>query len=596
MEYLDFAITIERGTGREYPLGVRSPAGEATTTLAFPFDDLALDSRLKDVQIALLRSGGLRRQMLSPEEQGVRDFGRLLFDALMRDDVRSLYDRSQQQATEQERGLRLQLRIQAPELAALPWEFLFDERNGEYVCLSRNTPVIRAQERMQPALPLTVKPPLRILCMVVSPRDREQLDVAREKQRIEEATKTLQAQGRVELVWLDGQTKDDLQQAMWRGPWHVFHFVGHGGFDQNLGEGLIVLADAEGRSDMLTATDLSRLLGDQRSLRLVLLNACEGARGDVRDVFSSTAMILSRRGIPAVLAMQYAITDRAAVEFARVFYRALTYGMPVDEATAEARKAVSLAVTNSFEWGTPVLFMNATGGALFELPAQKEAPTQAPPPVPESEPNPAPVAQGSAIKAVRTLPPEYDQFYRFWAINSTLGWLLGTLVSARILSTIPSEMLVLAYLLAGATVAALISLLQLVVLRRFVGAFDPWVVAGAIGGGASGVLIAILGTYVDSVFMWSQVLVGAVTGLVIGLAQWVVMQRGGYKATYWIFASLAAWTIAQTILSAISDASSDQLPELVVLSLGGLIGGLAYALLTAVAMRSIVRDRLIAPS
>jgi hypothetical protein len=307
-------------------------------------------------------------------------------------------------------------------------------------------------------------------------------------------------------------------------------------------------------------------------------------------------MILSRRGIPAVLAMQYAITDRAAVEFARVFYRALTYGLPVDEATTEARKAVSLAVSNSFEWGTPVLFMNATGGALFELPAQKEVPAQAPAPVLESEPGPEAVAQGPAIGTVRSLPPRYDQFYLFWAINSTLGWLLGTLLSTRILSTIPSEMQVLAYLLAGATVAALIGLLQLVVLRRFVGGFDPWVVAGAIGGGASGVLVVILGTYVDSVFMWSQVLVGAVTGLVIGLAQWVVMQRSGYKAAYWVFASLAAWTIAQTILSAISEALNEQLPELVILALGGLAGGLAYALLTAVAMRSIVRDRLIAPS
>jgi hypothetical protein len=31
------------------------------------------------------------------------------------------------------------VRIQSPELAALPWEFLYDTHQAEYVCLSRTT-------------------------------------------------------------------------------------------------------------------------------------------------------------------------------------------------------------------------------------------------------------------------------------------------------------------------------------------------------------------------------------------------------------------------------------------------------------------------
>jgi hypothetical protein len=84
LAYLDFELEIGPGSGREYPVAViRSPAGEARETMRFPFDELALENRLKDLQIGLLRSGGKRRQMLSSEQQAVQDFGRALLDALL---------------------------------------------------------------------------------------------------------------------------------------------------------------------------------------------------------------------------------------------------------------------------------------------------------------------------------------------------------------------------------------------------------------------------------------------------------------------------------------------------------------------------------
>jgi hypothetical protein len=64
--------------------------------------------------------------VLSAEEQAVQDFGRDLFDALLSGEIRSRYDVSLQEAKRQGKGLRLKLRIQPPQLAALPWEFLYD--------------------------------------------------------------------------------------------------------------------------------------------------------------------------------------------------------------------------------------------------------------------------------------------------------------------------------------------------------------------------------------------------------------------------------------------------------------------------------------
>jgi formylglycine-generating enzyme required for sulfatase activity len=377
--YLDFEIQVGPGRGRDYPVVVvRSPAGEAQETMHFPFDRIELDNRLKDLQIALLRSGGARRLALSSEEQAVQGFGQALFDALLTGEVRSRYDVSRSKAAQQDAGLRIRLRIQPPELAALPWEYLYDPRLAKYICLSRNTPLVRYLELSQPIQPLAVTPPLSILGMVASPRDLPRLNVEREKQRVERAIQDLQAQGRVTLTWLAGQTWRDLQEVMWQGPWHIFHFIGHGGFDKAADEGYIALADQEGETERLGATKLGGLLADHNPLRLALLNSCEGARGGAQDVFSSTAAILVRQGLPAVLAMQYGITDGAAIEFSRSFYKALSAGLPVDTAVAEARKAISLSAPNTVEWGTPVLYMRAPDGVLFNLP--KPAPEATRPP------------------------------------------------------------------------------------------------------------------------------------------------------------------------------------------------------------------------
>ncbi len=432
--YLDFELGIGPGRGREYPVAViHSPAGTARATMRFPFEELALENRLLSLQNALLRSGGRRRVALSDEERAVQDFGRALFDALLSGEIRSRYDASLREARRQDKGLRLKLRILPPELSALPWEFMYDPRQREYVCLARWTPIVRYPESPHPICPLSVTPPLRILGMVASPCDQRLLDVEQEQQRVGQAIRGLQARGLVELEWLAGQTWRHLQQAMWSGPWHVFHFVGHGGFDARSREGYIVLADDAGQTRRLSATHLARLLANQAALRLALLNSCEGARGSEYDIFSSTASILVHQGIPAVLAMQYEITEQAAIELARVFYEALAHGMAVDEAVVAARQAISLAVTNSVEWGTPVLYMRTSDGVLFEM---TEMPPATPPPaeveglLAAAKQKPDAPAKGAAPRT--TQPKRSPLPARFWQVAAGVAVLLVVLVIAII--------------------------------------------------------------------------------------------------------------------------------------------------------------------
>ena len=105
----------------------------------------------------------------------------------------------------------------------------------------------------------------------------------------------------------------------------------------------------------------SLVVRDQRSLRLALLNA-PGRRQFGHDPYP--AWHSGWRGVPAVIAMRTAISDVAAIALARSFYTALADGAAVDEALAEARKALYTG-GHAEEWGTAVLYMRAADGHLW---------------------------------------------------------------------------------------------------------------------------------------------------------------------------------------------------------------------------------------
>lgn len=297
MEYFDFDLEISPGQDNCYPVTVRLPAGVVQGVVQIPFDQQTLKLYLSQLETALLRSRTVRRQVLLPQEQAIREFGAGLFEALITGDIRTLYDQQHATARQQGKGIRLRLLVEAPELATLPWEYLLDPRQPDFLCLSPQTPLVRYVKLPQPLQPLAVQPPLRILGMVSSPSDLDPLDVEGEQARLTEALAPLEAQGIVQLKWVQGQTWQALQQELWQG-WHVFHFIGHGGFNSRIDEGMLALADSAGKTQLLPGSHLGRMLANG-SLRLVVLNACEGAKGSDRDLFSSAGASLVRREIPA---------------------------------------------------------------------------------------------------------------------------------------------------------------------------------------------------------------------------------------------------------------------------------------------------------
>jgi hypothetical protein len=373
------------GRDGEYRVKARSThGGESESDLRLGFEAVAIERRLERLRLALLRAVVTTRRTPTTEERPVQLLGAELFDHLFVDDVRVLFDLTRQHAAQQDVPMRLVLRIRAPELAVLPWEFLYDARRDDY--LSLNMPVVRYPEILEPVRPLRVTGPLRILGMIAQPTGFDALDVHAEREHLYRALRPLVDARRVELGWVEGETWRDLRQALHERSWHVLHFIGHGGFDAVAGEGVFHLPGENGQNYQLRASHLAQLLSPYHSLRLIMLNSCDSAAGSTSDLFSSAAATLVRRGIPAVLAMQFEISDFAAIEFTRSFYGAVALGLPVDIAVRDARMGVCLARPTSLEWGTPVLYLRQRDGRIFDVnppapgprPPAAEAP-QAPP-------------------------------------------------------------------------------------------------------------------------------------------------------------------------------------------------------------------------
>ena len=363
MKYNELNIRLEARDEGAYGVFASGEAGEAVGFFSLPFSDLELENFV--LRVGRTRRG--TRRLESPEMQRAREFGGHLFDALFSSRVRDLYRDCFASARADGKGLRLKLSLgQAPELTDVPWEYLFD--SPAFLSISQFTPVIRYLELPRARPPLAVEHPLRVLVMISAPTDAVALDVEEERRKVEQALhERLVERDLVEITWLEQATLRALQRELRHGPYHVFHFIGHGAYDPTLGESVLLLEDEEGRGKPVSGTQLGTMLADHTSLRLAILNACEGARTSRDDPFSGVAAALVQHELPAVIAMQFEITDRAAIIFAEEFYAALVDGLPVDAALAETRKAI-YADGNDIEWGTPVLFMRVRDGRLFELP------------------------------------------------------------------------------------------------------------------------------------------------------------------------------------------------------------------------------------
>jgi hypothetical protein len=367
-EYTDFDLSVEKIEGHpKYQVRVlRSPGGEGKGEFALPFD-------FQELENFFLKIGHRRDDLRSaqpPQIEAAEKFGAKLFDAVFSDEISSVLATSLAASA----GLRIRLRMNnAPELAQLPWEFLFYKPSSQFLALERNTPIVRYLELKHAAKSLGVTPPIRILVVIANPMGSRKLNTSDERRRLKSALLDLRNEGKIVLKFISKPTLEGLQKELQKKHFHILHFIGHGDFNSSTGEGVLLFEDDQRRSVEVNGEDLGVLLHNHNSLRLAVINACEGGRSARDDAFAGVGQTLIKRGLPAVIAMQFPISDLAARVFADSFYTAMANGYPVDAALVESRTALYTQRKQlGVEWGTPVLYMRSSDGRLFDLEASSE--------------------------------------------------------------------------------------------------------------------------------------------------------------------------------------------------------------------------------
>ncbi|MGB7875392.1 MAG: CHAT domain-containing protein, partial [Anaerolineales bacterium] len=312
--YRNLELILEKG-GSGYQSLVKSPNGNnASVEFEFPFSGPELEN-------FILRMGQSRRgvrRVDSPQMQAAKAFGIRLFEAIFSGQVHDVYQNALHSAERDGYSLRLLLRSSdVPELVNVPWEYIYDPSLGRFLALSVDTPVVRYLDASRQILPFKVQTPLRVLTMISSPREYPQLDVEAEWEILNGALGVLVERGQVSLTRLVQPTLPALQEQLRKEEYHVFHFIGHSTFSEFKADGLLLLEDERGAGTPVSGHYLGTLLHDEKTLRLAVLNACEGARTSASDPYAGVAQQLVRQGIPAVIAMQFEISERTAVTLAR---------------------------------------------------------------------------------------------------------------------------------------------------------------------------------------------------------------------------------------------------------------------------------------
>jgi hypothetical protein len=397
LTYVDFDLLIERAGSRYKARVLSSPGGSASRTFELPF------SR-EQLQIFLLTAIGLGRnrkvrRMESPEMQAVKAFGGELFESLFDDELLDCLRLSLHDTERDGTGLRIRLRlddtVDAPAtdgdgteadderadstvaLCDVPWEFMYDSGGPGFLSLSSGSPLVRYQDLRKPVERITIAPPLKLLVMICAPSNAPELDVEHERTKVEEALGDLVASGQVQVDWLEHGTLKQLRRSL-RAEYHAFHFIGHGGYDPRAKTGALLFENANGFREPVSAEFLRTIFQGRRSLQLAVLNACEGSRTNPADPFAGVAQSLVRGGVAAVIAMQFEISDDAAIILSSEFYSALADGYPVDAALSEARAAVYTGVS-PVEWAIPVLYLRSPDAAIFDVTAPPTPPPPEPP-------------------------------------------------------------------------------------------------------------------------------------------------------------------------------------------------------------------------
>jgi hypothetical protein len=355
----------------------------------------------------------VREQFLLPEQsafhpQWLATIGRRLYHVLGQR-IQQVIETAVADAKRDRTWLHIRLRFPAVEskyvrLTDYPWELLYNEYGflahqgvafSRYIAYRSPRPNLPSVERLNVLLISSGAGDEKMGLKSLPSVEREviafELQDAREK-------------GVIQLEILEPPTWKEFRRRLLQRQTgaipHVLHFDGHGFFGKRCNEagcrkaykqgttqcecgapllepqGYLVFEQSDGTADYISAQELGELLGNlerreqpnsEQGIALVVLSGCRTGMSRLSEsVFNGVAQNLIGQGIPAVVAMQYSISVRAASAFAEGFYYSLGQKNSLVSALRQGQRAIGI---EGNEWYRPLLYLrweDNEGGHLFK--------------------------------------------------------------------------------------------------------------------------------------------------------------------------------------------------------------------------------------
>ena len=297
-----------------------------------------------------------------PTTAALERWGSVLFETLVPGEVRRLWDAARGAGGGAPTDVVFTSLLDW--VADKPWELAFDPHRKAWLaatesCFTRNVVTATPCEARPPR-----EGPLSILVAAAQPSGLAELSWEEEADAVRAGLAPLSDRGLARVRVERAVTVEALHRLVADGPCDVLHFVGHGTWDPNARTGALLLESRSGGVAPVEASSLRALLAG-RGIALVVLNACQTARGSRGDLARGVAPALVQAGLPAVVANQFSVLDAAALAFARELYRSLALGRPIGDAAREARLAVRCdASCGPVDWAVPVVYARDPGATL----------------------------------------------------------------------------------------------------------------------------------------------------------------------------------------------------------------------------------------
>jgi len=228
---------------------------------------------------------------------------------------------------------------------------------------------------------LATAAPLKMLFITALPEDLDErgkmLQIEEEQTRLIQSIGALEATGdskpKIAIEFLENASLEELDKALSARQHDIVHISGHGAYHAGEKKGVLYFENEDGDEEQVSGAALGECLRGHQCVKLLILSACETAMAGQEGGVTEQAATF---GVPAIVAMRFAVTDEGAKVFTTELYTRLAQAQTLTRSLAYAREALHREVAQRreaaphvpyiAEWFTPVIYQNQAMGSLID--------------------------------------------------------------------------------------------------------------------------------------------------------------------------------------------------------------------------------------